>query len=62
MYIPQNGIFGDYQLLFDLKSNIVFKTASNVTSVRFMCLHKKVLNKLCDLFPETYEKLKVVAF
>ena len=62
MYLPQYSIFGDYQIICDLKSNIVYKTKvadkEQHHQVRFMCVHKKVFNNLCDLFPVTAENIK----
>lgn len=62
MYLPKFSYFGDYQILYNLKSNIVFKTLSKSqfalmgqTNVLpesiFMCISKDILLKLCDLFP-----------
>ena len=58
MYLPQYSVFGDYQVLYNLKSNIVFKTADQKSDVKFMCVTKKVFMNLCDFFPQTAEKLK----
>jgi hypothetical protein len=58
MLLPQYSIFGDYQILSDIKSNIVFKTAKYGKHTRFMCVSKKVLMNLCDLFPVTGKNLK----
>lgn len=58
MLLPQYSIFGDYQIISDLKSNIVFKTAKHEPQTRFMCVSKKVFMNLCDLFPVTAENLK----
>jgi len=66
LYLPKYSYFGDYQILFNLKSNIVFKTLNNIPNEKdgnsgfqdnslpdiiFMCVEKNMLNKLCDLFP-----------
>ena len=59
MLLPQYSIFGDYQIICDLKSNIVYKTAKHAPSTRFMCVTRKVFMNLCDLFPVTAENLKV---
>lgn len=56
--LPQNSIFGDYQVICDLRSNIVFKTSKFAPQTRFMCVTKKVFMNLCDLFPVTGENLK----
>jgi hypothetical protein len=58
MLLPQYSIFGEYQIICDLKSNIVFKTAKHAPQTRFMCVHKKVFMNLCDLFPVTADNLK----
>lgn len=73
LYLPKYSYFGDYQILFNLKSNIVFKTLNNIPSEKdvnsgfqdnnlpdiiFMCVEKNMLNKLCDLFPQTAENIK----
>eukprot|EP00347_Sterkiella_histriomuscorum_P018484 403345342 len=57
--LPQYSVFGDYQIFYDLKSNINFKTKSKGENVRFMCVAKKVFLNLCDLFPITAENLRV---
>ena len=66
LYLPTYSYFGDYQILYNLKSNLVFKTLesdqcqlhiddSQVSSLSnniiFMCIEKKELLYLCDLFP-----------
>ena len=59
MVLPQFSIFGDYQIMHDLKSNIVFKTPKEIAyDVRFMCVSKKVFLSLCDLFPVTTDNIK----
>jgi hypothetical protein len=58
MILPPFSIFGDYQIINDFKSNIVFKTAKHAPTTRFMCVHKKVFINLCDLFPVTSENLR----
>ena len=58
MLLPQYSIFGDYQILSDLKSNIVFKTTKYGKHTRFMCVSKKMLMNLCDMFPVTGKNLK----
>jgi hypothetical protein len=58
MLLPQYSIFGDYQIICDLKSNIVFRTARHSPQTRFMCVSRKVFQNLCDLFPVTGENLK----
>ena len=58
MLLPQHAIFGDYQVICDLKSNITFKTAKHAPTTRFMCVSKKVFMNLCELFPVTGNNLK----
>lgn len=58
MILPQYSIFGDYQTICDLKSNIIFKTAKHAPQTRFMCVSRKVFMNLCDLFPVTEDNLK----
>lgn len=53
MFLPQYSIFGDYQIICDLKSNIIFKTAKYGPKTRFMCVSRKIFLNLCDLFPVT---------
>ena len=65
--LPQNCIFGDYFVIFKLKSNIVFQASKNSwTSSKVkesletvcMCLDKKKFMELCELYPDTYTNLK----
>jgi hypothetical protein len=58
MLLPPYSIFGDYQIVCDLKSNICFKTAKHCPQTRFMCVDRKVFLNLCDLFPVTHENLR----
>jgi hypothetical protein len=58
MYLPQYSIFGDYQILYDLKSNIVFQTAKLSTVTRLMCVSKKVFLRICNEFPITGDNLR----
>lgn len=70
LYLPKFSYFGDYQILFNLKSNIVFKTLAHTTDdkkgmsnepmpdIIFMCIEKKLLLEFCDLFPQTAENIK----
>jgi hypothetical protein len=55
--------------LFNLKSNIVYKTLDNIVDdknkfqetlpdILFMCIEKQKLLQLCDLFPQTAENIK----
>mmetsp|Transcript_4810 Transcript_4810/g.4463 ORF Transcript_4810/g.4463 Transcript_4810/m.4463 type:complete len:153 (-) Transcript_4810:304-762(-) len=61
MKLPQYSYFGDYQVLYDLHSNIVFKTGTEYQLTRFMCIKKKVFLALCELYPTTAENLRIRA-
>ena len=70
LYLPKYSYFGDYQILYNLKSNILFKTLAHtpedkkngnfetMPDIIFMCISKDVLQELCDLFPQTAENIK----
>ena len=58
LYLPQYSYFGDYQIIYDLKSNIVFRAANLQENTFFMCVSKKVFLNLCELFPSTAENIK----
>lgn len=70
LYLPKFSYFGDYQILYNLKSNIVFKTLPHshdekknvptdpMPDIIFMCISKNELQALCDLFPQTAENIK----
>ena len=71
LYLPKYSYFGDFQILFDLKSNLVYKTLENISDdkkpnsnydalpdILFMCVEKKKILQLCDLFPQTAENIK----
>ena len=70
LYLPKFSYFGDYQILSNLKSNIVFKTlspnneddrtgtAEPMPDIIFMCISKNELLELWDLFPQTAENIK----
>ena len=68
LYLPTFSYFGDYQILYNLKSNLVFKTMEpemedsnqnpEFNSIIFMCIDKTLLLDLCDLFPQTAENIK----
>ena len=70
MQLPAHSLFNDYQLLFDLKSNITFKSftpmfqnekqmllAENQT--RTMNLDGEKFQSLLELYPETAKNLKL---
>ena len=71
LYLPKYSYFGDYQILNNLKSNIVFKTLANkpddnkggaqtemLPDIIFMCIEKSKLIDLCELFPQTAQNIK----
>lgn len=70
LYLPKFAYFGDFQIFYRLKSNLVYKTLSreaarkkshaidHIPDVYFMCVSRDKLNDLCNLFPQTAENLK----
>jgi len=69
--LPKYSFFGDYQVLFELKSVYNYKTYvkydrlksptenENETSTTvFMCIDKKVFTNLCELYPKTANNLR----
>ena len=68
MVLPTNSYFGDFQILFDLKSNLIYKTheqplnndkhQEQLPDILFMCVEKKKIQQLCNLFPQTAENIK----
>jgi len=73
LYLPKFSYFGDFQILFNLKSNLEYRTLENIVDdknkayqeslpdILFMCVEKERLLDLCDLFPQTAENIKVRA-
>ena len=62
MTLKENSVFGDYAILFNLKSNIIFRTKSDSQeadddgcTTGFMCCRKDVVESLCELYPKTAE-------
>lgn len=49
--LPTYSYFGDYQILFDLKSQIIYKAKENKLLIT-LCLDKSKLLELMDDFPE----------
>jgi hypothetical protein len=49
--LPTYSYFGDYQILFDLKSQIIYKAKENKLLIT-LCLDKEKLLELMDDFPE----------
>jgi len=70
LYLPKFAYFGDFQILYKLKSNLVYKTLSteharkksqtidHIPDVYFMCVSKDKLLYFCHLFPQTAENIK----
>lgn len=69
LFLPKQAFFGDYQILYELKSNCIFKTLEESptdtdlplggsSDTIFMCCAKDDLKALCDLFPQTAENIK----
>ena len=66
LFLPNFSYFGDYQILYNLKSNLVFSTceeedledtpghtSDDSNHIIFMCVQEAKLNNLCELFPQT---------
>lgn len=56
--LPSNSYFGDYQILFELKSQLIYRSGDNDHTYT-MCLKKSKLKELLDDYPEAkkyYEK------
>ena len=49
--LPTYSYFGDYQILFDLKSQILYKAKENKLLIT-LCLEKEKLIELMEDFPE----------
>lgn len=70
LYLPKFAYFGDFQILYKLKSNLRYVTLSreaarkkshaidHIPEVYFMCVSRDKLTDLCNLFPQTAENLK----
>ena len=69
--LHKRAVVGDYAILFNLKSNISFRTITDPHSTEgsfmfipdgirtsFMCCKRDVFLDLCELYPETEEALK----
>ena len=72
MRLPPNSLFGDYQLIFKLKSNIRFVAAvekqmsftkdPNIDiqpNIMTMQCKEEVFDDLCELYPETASNIKM---
>jgi len=49
--LPTYSYFGDYQILFDLKSQIIYKNISNKVLI-CLCLSRDKLVEIMDDYPE----------
>lgn len=62
MSLPEGSIFGDYQVFYDLNSNMIIKTFSDddmsIPLSKFMGVQRGVVEELCELYPKTAENLK----
>ena len=70
LYLPKYSYFGDYQILYNLKSNLLFKTLAHtpdekktgaaelLPDIIFMCCSMEHLTEFCDLFPQTAENIR----
>ena len=72
MELQEYSVFGEYQIFFNLKSNIIYKTrpdlkwsASILDSFEdvdfrtmFMCVKSDVFMNLCSLYPKTSEAMR----
>ena len=72
MQLPELSVFNDYQLLFGLKSNIVFRSFTPtyvsekqmddpMNKTRTMNLNADTFQELLELYPETAQNLKLRA-
>lgn len=67
MRLSDGNVFGDYQIINDLTSNIIFKVGFKEDSEnegqglnsKFMGCERGVVEDLCDLYPKTAENLKM---
>ena len=67
------SVLGDYNLIFDIKSNFTWKTPNvNLADcpqgtyteddmTNFMCVKEQTLNRLCNLYPKTKRILQELA-
>lgn len=65
MHLPPNSVIGDYQILFDLKTNFEAKARKDYDNLeeeeensKLMEVKSNTFQWLCDLYPRTAEKLK----
>ena len=60
LQLPQYSFFGEYQLMFDLRSNFVVKVGGKEDSetvkqerTTFLCVAQDVFDRLFELFPKS---------
>ena len=60
LQLPQYSFFGEYQLMFDLRSNFVVKVGGKEDSdadkqnrTTFLCVKQSVFDNLFELFPKS---------
>jgi hypothetical protein len=62
MTLPDGNIFGDYQVFYNLSSNMTIKTycddEETIPVSKFMGCERGVIEELCDLYPKTFENLR----
>ena len=72
MILPESAVFNDYQLLFNLRTNMIYKAHSPAgtnneelresdVELRTMNLDCEKFHQLIDLYPDTAENLKLRA-
>lgn len=67
MQLPPGFVFGDYQLLYGLKTNfiakagVLMKSDNTEENCETMDVKSSVFNSLIELYPKTKEKLMQVA-
>ena len=67
--LPEGSWIGDYQVIFNLKSNIAFKSIEaekgrdQDTSSDTLCMgiQKDVFQKILEMFPKSEKKMKKMA-
>ena len=61
--LPQFSFFGDYQILFNLKSiynyRTHFKPGQEYEPTKLMCVRFKTFMEICSLYPKTAANFKV---
>jgi hypothetical protein len=48
LVLPKNSFFGEYHIILNLKSNIVFKSSNGDQNTLMMCLHHEILDDLIE--------------